>query len=113
MTEQAKKYLFDILLAIDAIDEFLTGINYLQYENDLKTRSAVERQLVIIGEAVNKFNKIETQINLSNAREIINFRNRLVHAYDSIDDSIVWAIKINHLPELKNEIESILNHKIK
>jgi uncharacterized protein with HEPN domain len=108
MTERAKKYLFDILFAIDAIDEFIQNLSFFEYEQDLKTKSAVERQMAIIGEAVNKFIKEETEVNLNYAKEIINFRNRLIHAYDSIDDSIVWAIKKKHLPELKSEINKIL-----
>ncbi len=64
--------------------------------------------MAIIGEAVNKFIKEETGICLNHSREIINFRNRIIHAYDSIDDSIVWVIQKKHLPELKNEINKIL-----
>jgi len=109
MTERAKKYLFDIILAIEAIEEFLMGFDFFQYQNDLKTKSAVERQLGIIGEAVNKLSKLETNIQLENSREIVNFRNRIIHAYDSVDDSIVWAIKTNHLPVLKKEVEKLLN----
>jgi len=71
MTGQAKKYLFDILLAIEAIEEFISGIGYLEYEKDLKTKSAVERQLGIIGEAVNKFIQEKTDSELTNAREIV------------------------------------------
>jgi len=109
MTERAKKYLFDILLSIEAIEEFLEDFDFVKYQNDLKTKSAVERQLGIIGEAVNRFSKEETNIKLQNSREIVNFRNRIIHAYDSVDDSIVWAIKTNHLPILKKEIEKLLN----
>jgi uncharacterized protein with HEPN domain len=109
MTERAKKYLFDILISIEAIEEFLTDFDFFQYQNDLKTKSAVERQLGIIGEAVNKLTKEDTNIELQNSREIVNFRNRIIHAYDSIDDSIVWAIRTNHLPMLKKEIEKLLN----
>jgi len=109
MTERAKKYLFDILVSIEAIDDFLKGLDFFKYEEDLKTKSAVERQLGIIGEAVNKFSKENTESELPNSREIVNFRNRIIHAYDSIDDSIVWAIKTNHLPVLKSEIEKLLN----
>ena len=36
------------------------------------------------------------------------FRNRLIHSYDNIDNSIVWIIIKNHLPVLKGEIETIL-----
>jgi len=109
MTERAKKYLFDILLSIEDIEEFLTGFDFIKYKDDLKTKSAVERQLGIIGEAVSKFSNEETSIKLQNSREIVNFRNRIIHAYDSVDDSIVWAIKINHLPILKSEIKQLLN----
>jgi len=108
MTERAKKYLFDVLFSIEAIEEFLIDINYQQYQEDLKTKSAVERQLGIIGEAVNKFSKENMGFELQNTREIVNFRNRIIHAYDSVDDSIVWAIKTNHLPVIKLEIETLL-----
>lgn len=109
MTERGTKYLYDVLYAIEMIEEFLKSTpTYLEYEKDLKTKSAVERQLGIIGEAVNQFEKENTGIVLSFAREIINFRNRLIHAYDSIDDSVVWAIKTNHLPYLKTEVGNIL-----
>lgn len=109
MTEQVKKYLFDILFSIEAIESFLNDYDFNKYQNDLKTQSAVERQLGIIGEAVNQITKIETDFELQNSREIVNFRNRIIHAYDSVDDNIVWAIKTNHLPILKSEIEKIFN----
>jgi uncharacterized protein with HEPN domain len=109
MNERAKKCLFDVLISIQRIEEFIGDMNFLVYENDLKTKSAVERQLAIVGEAIRNFEKENSTIQLANAREIINFRNRLVHAYDSIDDSIVWAIKTNHLPLLKEEITKLLN----
>lgn len=55
MTEKSKKYLSDILMAIDLINDFTIGISdFNLYDNDRKTQSAVERQLVIIGEALNK-----------------------------------------------------------
>ena len=110
MQHNSFKYLYDILTAIELIEDFLISTpTFYDYLTDLKTKSAVERQLVIIGEAVNKFEKINQENKLSFAREIVNFRNRLVHAYDSIDDSIVWAIKTNHLPQLKVEIQNKIN----
>ena len=109
MTERVKKYLFDIIFSIEAIDEFLKGYDFIKYKNDLKTQSAVERQLGIIGEVVNQITKEKTDFELQNSREIVNFRNRIIHAYDSVDNNIVWAIKTNHLPILKNEVEKTLN----
>lgn len=109
MTDKGKKYLTDILIAIEFIDEFMVDIHdYNSYENDRKTQSAVERQLVIIGEALNKFKKIEPQIIIENDKQIINFRNRLVHAYDSLDNSIIWAILKNRMKPLEQEIKAMI-----
>ncbi len=106
--DKSKKYLSDILRAIQLIEDFTVEItDFNNYENDLKTQSAVERQLVIIGEALNKLKKTEPTIIIENDKQIVGFRNRLVHAYDSIDNSIVWAILHRHLIYLKKEIETL------
>jgi len=72
----------------------------------LKTQSAVERQLVLIGEALNKLKKTEPDLTIQNDQKIIAFRNRLVHAYDNIDDAIVWMVLQTHLNNLKKELEN-------
>ena len=64
----------------------------------------MEQQLGIIGEAANQFSKEEVEIELSHARQIIDFRNRLIHSYDNLDDSIVWAILKKHIPVLRDEV---------
>lgn len=105
MTDQGKKYLSDILRSIELIEQFTaTTENYNDYAEDLKTQSAVERQLGIIGEAVNKFDKLLPDLTLENARKIVGFRNRLIHSYDAVDSSMIWAIIKKHLSPLKNEI---------
>ncbi|MGM0566064.1 MAG: HepT-like ribonuclease domain-containing protein [Bacteroidota bacterium] len=109
MTDQGRKYLSDILYSIGLIEDFLSTIsNYNDYVADLKTQSAVERQLGIIGEAVNKFDKLFPDSTLQNAKKIVGFRNRIVHAYDAVDTSIVWAIVRKHLTPLKAEVEEKL-----
>ena len=108
MTEKSEKYLSDILMAIDLIEEFISGVDFTAYEKDRKTQSAVERQFSIIGEALNQFKKLETEIKIENDKQIVAFRNRLVHAYDSLDNSIIWAIVNRHLKPLKSEIENLL-----
>lgn len=101
----SKKYLSDILMAIDLIEKFTVDTtDFNLYSLDLKTQSAVERQLVIVGEALVKLKKIDSHLKIENDKQIIGFRNRLVHAYDSIDNSIVWAILNRHLTKLKEEI---------
>ena len=108
MKTHSLKYLSDILIAIDFIEDFTKDIqNFMQYSSDYKTQSAVERQLVIIGEALNKLKKKDSSLIISHDQSIISFRNRLVHAYDGIDNSIVWAILKNHITSLKEEIAEL------
>ena len=105
MMEKSKKYLSDIALAIVLIEEFIADIpDFNAYEKDRKTQSAVERQLAIIGEALNHFRKAEPEIKIEHDKQIVNLRNRLVHAYDSLDNSIIWAILSRHVQPLKEEI---------
>ncbi len=107
MTERGKKYLVDILQSIELIHSFIEGIeSFEEYEADFKTQSAIERQLGIIGEAVIKFKEECPDEELKNTHQIKGFRNRIIHAYDSIDNSIVWVIIKKYLAPLKNEVES-------
>jgi len=107
MTEKGLKYLSDIIQAIELIEDFTQSIkNYNDFVNDLKTQSAVERQLGIIGEAVNKFEILHPEESLENARKIVGLRNRLIHAYDAVDSSMVWAIVKKHLSLLKTEAKN-------
>jgi uncharacterized protein with HEPN domain len=109
MTEQAKKYLSDIIQAIDLIENFtVDSKSYHQFSQDLKTQSAVERQIGIIGEAVNKLEKMIPQVKVDNGGKIIGMRNRIIHSYDNIDPSVIWAIIKNHLTPLKQEIIALL-----
>jgi len=105
MTEKGKKYLSDILRSIELIEQFMSTIrNFNDYLDDLKTQSAVERQLGIIGEAVNRFDRMFPEATLENAQEIIGFRNRLIHAYDALDPAIIWTIIKQHIEPLKEEV---------
>ena len=70
MTEKGLKYLDDIIRAIELIEDFTRNISsFYEYINDLKTQSAVERQLGIIGEAVNKFDILHPEVSLKQARK--------------------------------------------
>ena len=110
MKLEAKKYLSDIEYSIRLIEDFTGDISFDNYKADLKTKSAVERQLGIIGKAVNNYKKLGN-LELENSKEIIAFRNRLIHAYNNLEDEIIWAILIRHLPKLKEEIIQKLQEK--
>ena len=110
MTDRVKKYLSDILVAISRIESFVADTNgFEKYQADIKTESAVERQLAIIGEAINNIRKENTEIAIENAIQIVGLRNRLIHSYDSIEDTVVWAIIVKHIPNLKKEIEVLMS----
>ncbi len=108
MTKKGKKYLSDILMATELIENFVADTkDFKEYEGDLKTQSAIERQLAIVGEALNKLKSVEPNLIIQNDKQIIAFRNRFVHAYDSIDNSIVWVVVKKHLSKLKEEITKL------
>ena len=110
MTDKGKKYLSDILMAVELIEEFTVNIkDFNIYDSDNKTQSAVERQLAIIGEALNHFRRVEPEIKIENDKQIVAFRNRLIHAYDNLDNSIIWAILSRHILPLKTEVDKLLN----
>jgi len=109
MTDKGLKYLSDILQSIELIEEFTKSTpDFNSYSTDLKTQSAVERQLGIIGEAINKFEHLHPEVVFENSRKIIGFRNRIIHSYDTIDQSMIWAIIKNHLSLLKSEIKKFV-----
>ena len=110
MDNNIKTWLYDILNAITEIETYLPEerISLEQFSSDLKTKRAVERNLEIIGEAVKRINKKSPEIFLSDARKIIDTRNRIIHSYDSVSDDILWTIVYRHLPKLKSEVALLL-----
>ena len=112
MDNSIKSWLYDIQVAINEIDNFFENENRIfeNYINDIKTKRAVERNLEIIGEAVNRIIKKDENMYLTNVRKIIDTRNRIIHGYDSVSDDVIWSIIINHLPLLKKEVTYLLNN---
>jgi uncharacterized protein with HEPN domain len=109
MDEYIKTWLYDIKSSIDEIDSFfIDGKLFQYYQNDLKLRRAVERNIEIIGEAMSRILKADSKINISNSRKIVDARNKIIHGYDEISDDVIWGIIINHLPTLKGEVEKLL-----
>ncbi|WP_339788198.1 HepT-like ribonuclease domain-containing protein [uncultured Imperialibacter sp.] len=111
MTDKERKYLSDILSSIRLVYSFTENINsFDEYSTSYMVKSAVERQLGIIGEAVNLFIKnSDDSPPLNNAKQIISLRNRLVHSYDNIDDRIIWNIIRRHLSPLEDEVVQLLS----
>lgn len=107
------KVLEDIIRAIEEIDFFFESRpkRYDIYLSDICLRRAVERNITIIGEAVNRILKLNPNINISSARRIVDTRNYVIHGYDSVTNEIMWGIVIKHLPLLKEEVQKLLDIK--
>ncbi len=110
MNSDINTWLYDILQSIKEIDSYYDNRPRIfeEYISDTKTKRAIERNLEIIGEAVNRIYKKDKNFRLSNVEKIIGTRNRIIHGYDKISDDLIWSIVINHLPKLKDEIAKLL-----
>jgi len=111
MDNEIKTWLFDVLQSIEEIESYFSDKPKIfeNYLKDIKTKRAVERNIEIIGEAINRILKKESTFMLDNAQKIIGTRNRIAHGYDKISDDLIWSILINHLPKLKAEVHEKLN----
>ncbi|PIS27266.1 MAG: antitoxin [Candidatus Marinimicrobia bacterium CG08_land_8_20_14_0_20_45_22] len=110
MDESIKIWLADIQSAIGEIKQFIPlKKDFTWFCNDLKTIRAVERNLEIIGEAINRIVQKSPGIKLKNTRKIVDTRNRIIHGYDTVSDEILWAIVIRDLPELEKEVNELLD----
>jgi len=111
MDENIKTWLYDILNAIVEIDSFFKNRLkvFADYQKDLRTKRAVERNIEIIGEAMNRILKLDETIAITSSRKLADVRNRIIHGYDSVSDDVIWGIVIKHLPVLKGEVSNLLN----
>ena len=110
MERDPRAFLWDVQQAVLAIQQFIDGMDATSYADSALVRSAVERQFEIIGEALNRLSKISPDLaqKVPNLREIIGFRNILIHGYASIDHARVWQIAVDLVPELKVVVAALL-----
>lgn len=110
MKNSIKIWLSDMQQAMKEIDCFITGIESDEdFKSDLKTKRAIERNIGIIGEALNRILKQEPDIKISNSRKIVDTRNRIIHGYDTVSEDVIWTIVQKDLPKLKIEVENLLD----
>jgi len=102
-------YLKDILKAFEAIEGFVVGINFEDFQQDDKTSSAVIRKLEIIGEACKQIPETVRQKYPSVPwREMAGMRDKLIHFYFGVDYELVWETIKSRIPEIKPVINQIL-----
>jgi uncharacterized protein with HEPN domain len=110
MQRDIRSFLWDIQKAIDAIDQFVAGLDSRAYSNSDIVHSAVERKFEIIGEALGQIAKQDSDFvaRIPDFREIIAFRNILIHGYAAIEHDRVWRVAQISLPGLRAAIDVLL-----
>lgn len=113
MSRKILKHLLDIESVIEEIEAVLKRIenSFKAFEEDFIVQRAVERELEIIGEAVNKISKLDPSVEISDLPNIVALRNLIIHAYDSIDPELLWATIQNDIPVLKLEIKKLIGRE--
>jgi uncharacterized protein with HEPN domain len=108
MKHNIKVWLQDIDNSITEIYDFLPkSNNFLDFQKDLKTRKAVERNIEIIGEALNRILNIKPDIVISDSRKIVDTRNRIIHGYNNVTADVLWLIISKYLPRLEKEVKKL------
>lgn len=114
MDKRVLKWLYDVKVAIDEINSYFVDakMDFFEYKKNSMRKRAVERNLEIIGEAINRIIKNDHSISskITDSIAIVGLRNQVIHAYDNISDETIWAILTNHLPKLKIEIDKLLEN---
>jgi len=110
MKDEVLKHLHDIREAALAINAFVAESSFDDYARNELLRSGVERKSEIIGEALNRLRKADPSLmaKIRDHRDIVSFRNILVHGYDSIDDRIAWGIIEEDLDRLLEDVTGLL-----
>ena len=110
MRPETAKYIHDVAVACQLVQEFTAGKTFVEFQSDALLRAGIEREFIIIGEALSQAEKVDaaTVRSLSSLRQIIGFRNVLVHGYAVIDQATVWGVIENDLPLLQEEVTTLL-----
>lgn len=111
MADRRPKLLFDALSAITAARSFVLGVSFEDYAKNLLLRSAVERQLEILGEACTRLANMDAALfeHVPKARLAIGMRNRIIHGYDAIDDETVFLTVLQDLEPMSAQLQSWLD----
>jgi len=110
MLPESSKLLLDIRQALEDIEAFTAGLNLEAYKADTKCRAAVERKFEVAGEACVRLRDRFPDIyeSLHDAPRLIGFRNRIIHGYDDVDDTIVWEVATTKLQSLGKQVAALL-----
>ncbi len=109
MDDYSRKYLMDVLKACEEVDSFFPEKRiFADFANDRLRQRAVERNVEIMGEAINQLRKHDPGLALENAHAIVATRNRVIHSYDNVTPEFLWSLVINHIPKLHADVLKLL-----
>lgn len=109
MDEYSKKYLLDVLNACEEVESFFEGRKlFSRFQTDILRQRAVERNVEIMGEAINQLLKHDPTVDLPNAKAIVGTRNRVIHSYDNVTPEFLWSLVVNHIPKLQDDVRHLL-----
>ncbi len=110
MQRNLSAYLWDIERAAHNIQMFTEGKQLSDYQKNAMLRAAVERSFEVIGEALAQALRLYPQIagRISSRRQIVAFRNQLIHGYATVRDELVWEIVQTDLPVLRQQAADLL-----
>ncbi|HWV25434.1 MAG TPA: HepT-like ribonuclease domain-containing protein [Thermomicrobiales bacterium] len=111
MDLRTRKLLRDALGAADEILEYTQDIDFTEFASDRMRQRATFYALAILGEALNLVTKHAPELKpeIRDYRLAVDMRNRLIHGYESVDIGIVWATVRAEVPNLKDELQEILD----
>jgi uncharacterized protein with HEPN domain len=110
MRLETAKYLYDVQSAATTLAGFVDGCDWAEYQRNAMLRAAVERQFEIIGEALAQLGRHDMALlaRVEHHRQIIAFRNILIHGYAEVDDALVWDVVQSRLEPLHQQINELL-----
>jgi len=113
MQPESRKLLWDACTAAQWILDHVAGRTLQDYRLDELLRLSTERQFIILGEALSQLARKDPEsANLiTEIREVVGFRNILVHGYAEINDELVWNLIAVDLPPLIDTLTDLLNPK--
>ena len=110
LNNSEKSYIWDMLEAAKDINSFISGMTFKEFEDDKRTRYAVERQLLVIGEAANHIS-LDSQGLIQNIpwSDMIGLRNIIAHDYGEVIAKRIWKVAKDHIPQLIVDLQKIID----